>query len=647
MADAATQKLIDDIVQQKVQAGESFTAYDVTIIARQRGGNVRHNDARDLVHEYYESGRMGAAYARTQIDVGAPVRPWLYHPFSVDPQSYRSPGTGGGGATSSSGTAGGAAQPPGLIKRVLNAFLGKNPGGGQNPGQGATPPGRNVPPTRPTPATPARPAPTPRPNVTLNFDAAQFLPITRDELRQEASRDRWFGNVFFGRRDLIPPVDDPRTRLIDRALVTNGLLSPEQLTEIHRVGAEMDRLRPDLSVLAHQSRAAGEAAVAAEREQKAKLKAEKKAAAAQRQSERAQQIIDRKANDIVFLGRGVSSKLHDRTSNTAALTAKQLPVLSSPADLALALGMSIPQLRWLAFHNDVATRVHYIQFQVPKKSGGTRTLSAPHRKLAAAQQWILHNILAKLPVEGAAHGFVASRSILSNATPHVGKQVLVNMDLENFFPSITLPRVRSVFVRLGYSPAVASILALLCTECPRREVLYNGAKYFVATGPRGLPQGACTSPALSNQVARRLDKRLQGLATKLDLTYTRYADDLTLSGDQSVRERVGYVLARVRHIAEDEGFVINNKKTRILRRNAAQVVTGLVVNDSPGVPRAEVRLIRAILHRAKHAGLEAQNRDRHPHFQSWLQGKIAYIAMSRPDVGAQMKAELAAIINSR
>ena len=150
--------------------------------------------------------------------------------------------------------------------------------------------------------------------------------------------------------------------------------------------------------------------------------------------------------------------------------------------------------------------------------------------------------------------------------------------------------------RLGYSPAVATILALLCTECPRREVDYAGQRYFVATGPRGLPQGACTSPALSNQVARRLDKRLVGLAAKLGATYTRYADDLTFSGDAELADRVGYLMARVRHLAVAEGFTINEKKSRVLRRNAAQVVTGLVVNQRRACPEGARRL-RAILHR--------------------------------------------------
>jgi retron-type reverse transcriptase len=155
-----------------------------------------------------------------------------------------------------------------------------------------------------------------------------------------------------------------------------------------------------------------------------------------------------------------------------------------------------------------------------------------------------------------------------------------------------------------------------------------------------LPQGACTSPGLSNQVARRLDRRLTGLAAKLGLTYTRYADDLTFSGDDALEKRVGYLMARVRHIAQDEGFTVNESKTRVLRRSTAQMVTGLVVNDRPGVRRDEVRRIRAILHRARTAGLDSQNRENLPDFRAWLRGKIAFVRMARPEAGDRLLAEL-------
>jgi RNA-directed DNA polymerase len=473
----------------------------------------------------------------------------------------------------------------------------------------------------------------------MDLDAGDFLPIGGKELK-ESAQEVVRGGAWFGRRDLIPPADDLRTKLIDRAMVANGLLTPEQLVEIHRVGTEMERLKPSLIGPEALAAQAGEAAVRADRQQRAQLKEQKKAEAARRKKERADAIAHRRATDILFLGRGVSGQLGERISAPEKLAALGLPLLSTPADVAAALGLTIPRLRWLAFHTEVATRVHYVSFTVPKKSGGQRTLSAPHRTLAAAQRWVLTNVVARLPVEDTVHGFLPFRSILSNAKPHVGRAVVVNMDLENFFPSITFPRVRSVFRRAGYSPAVATILALLCTECPRKPVRYDGQLYHVATGPRGLPQGACTSPALSNQVARRLDRRLRGLAAKLSATYTRYADDLTFSGGPELNAKVGYLMARVRHLAEEEGFAVNVQKSRVQRRNKAQVVTGLVVNDRPGVARKEVRRLRAILHRARAEGLEQQNREGRPNFRAWLEGKIAYVSMVRPEVGAKLRTAL-------
>jgi retron-type reverse transcriptase len=317
--------------------------------------------------------------------------------------------------------------------------------------------------------------------------------------------------------------------------------------------------------------------------------------------------------------------------------------MATPADVAAALEIPIPRLRWLAYHSEASKVNHYVRFTVPKKSGGTRALFAPRASIAAAQRWILDNILILVPVHEAANGFVKGRSTLTNALPHVGKDVVANVDLEDFFPTITFPRVKGIFQGLGYSPAVAVVLALLCTECPRRMVQYQGETFHVATGPRGLPQGASTSPALSNLVARRLDARASGLCRKLGWTYSRYADDLTFSVSGEQADRVGYLLARIRHIVQEEGFVLNEKKTRILRRHAAQTVTGIVVNDKPGTPRQEIRRVRAIVHCARKDGIGAQNREKHPNFTQWLQGKIAYISMVSPRRGRNLKNDLQAL----
>jgi len=293
-------------------------------------------------------------------------------------------------------------------------------------------------------------------------------------------------------------------------------------------------------------------------------------------------------------------------------------------------------LKWLAFHTVAATQVHYVSFLIPKKSGGQRKLLAPHQKLADAQRWIFEKVLQKLTVHEAANGFVSGRSIVTNAEPHVGADVVVNTDLKDFFPTITFWRVEGMFRSIGYSPAVSTILALLCTECPRREMKLNGQLYHVAIGPRALPQGACTSPVISNLISRHLDQRLTGMAKKLGWTYTRYADDITFSFKGS-DPAIGYVLARIRHIADDEGFAVNEKKTRVLHNHARQSVTGVVVNDQLGVKRKTVRELRAILHNAKKTGLEAQNRDGIPNFADWLGGMISYVEMVNPKHGASLR----------
>ncbi len=525
---------------------------------------------------------------------------------------------------------------PGFFRRLINALF----GGGAKPATPVAQPGgrgRNA--TRPTAPVQSTSARNPRP-ATLDLEASAFLPISRTDLLSAAKQTTLWSSPWFGRRDLIPPVEDPRTRLIDRAMVTQGMITREQLAEIHRVGMEMDRHRPDALLIRHKSQQAGKEAVEAERQARREAKQKKRDEAAANREARRAAIAERRASDILFLGRGVSGRLGDRESDRTKLDSLALPFLATPAEIAAALSLTIPRLRWLAFHADVVSRTHYVSFQIPKKSGGMRTISAPHRTMAAAQKWVLCEILNMLPVESCAHGFIHGRSILTNAQPHVGRDVVINMDLEGFFPGITFPRVRRFFARLGYSPSVATILALLCTECPRRSVTFSGEPFLVATGPRGLPQGACTSPAISNQIARRLDLRLQGLATKMDLTYTRYADDITFSGGENLQNRIGYVMARIRHIASDEGFTVNEKKSRVLRQSTAQSVTGLIVNDKPSISRQKLRRIRSILHHAQTEGVESQNREGHPNFRAWLEGSIAFISMTRPELGADFRRQL-------
>jgi RNA-directed DNA polymerase len=195
-------------------------------------------------------------------------------------------------------------------------------------------------------ASTARPLPE-KAKPALNLDPGQFAAATDEQTKAAASSaGNLMGNPWFGRRDQIPPASDPRTILIDRAMVGQGLLTPEELIEIHKVGDEMSSLRPELTGAA----TIAERAVAEDREERKRIKEQKKAEAAERKRLHAEGVLHRCQTDIVFLGRGFSKGLADRRANVEKLAAASLPVLASPADIAAALGLNIPRLRWLAFH---------------------------------------------------------------------------------------------------------------------------------------------------------------------------------------------------------------------------------------------------------------------------------------------------------
>jgi hypothetical protein len=200
---------------------------------------------------------------------------------------------------------------------------------------------------------------------------------------------------------------------------------------------------------------------------------------------------------------------------------------------------------------------------------------------------------------------------------------------------VTLPRVKGVFRRAGYREQVATLLALLCTEAPRDIVQLEGKDYYVALGPRCLPQGAPTSPALTNTLCLRLDQRLSGLARKYGWRYTRYADDLTFSLPNSNKgePKLNALMGLVKRIAAAEGFRVHPEKTRIARSGSRQRVTGLVVNGQgqPRVPRKLKRELRAAVHNLKRGKplKEGESLAR-------LTGYAAYIHMSDPKLGGAM-----------
>jgi len=420
---------------------------------------------------------------------------------------------------------------------------------------------------------------------------------------------------------------------------------PDEAAERRKIEDELEALRSKSGLKGGP--AAVEKALEEERkrrwEESKKKRAEKKKLREARIAERRAAWAKARRGLLVFAGEGVSGGLSDLTSNLDALAARKLPVLHTPVELAAAMGIPIGRLRWLTFHRGAATLVHYHRYAIPKKTGGVRAISAPKPDLAKAQQWVQANILAGLDTGPDAHGFVKGRSIVTNAAPHVGKRVVVNLDLKDFFPTLTFPRVKGLFRAFGYSESVATCLALLCTEPPRVPVELAGKAYSVAVGARVVPQGACTSPAVTNLACRRLDRRLAGLGAKLGFAYTRYADDLTLSTQTG---HIGSLLRTIRKILADEGFTENAKKTHIMRRGRRQEVTGVTVNDKMGVSRAEVRELRAILHNAAKHGLASQNREEHPNFGAYLRGRVAFVTMVDPSKAEPLRALLARALAS-
>jgi hypothetical protein len=374
-------------------------------------------------------------------------------------------------------------------------------------------------------------------------------------------------------------------------------------------------------------------------------KKELKAEAEERRRLRRQAWEAYKANHIVHLGDGVfwqdagGPDKWDVANAEERAAENELPPIDSPQQLAEALGLTVARLRWLAYHRDAATHIHYRRFVIPKRGGGERAIWAPMPQLKAAQHWVLRNVAEKLPVHGAAHGFLPGRSTLTNAAAHTDARVVLKMDLKDFFPTVTLARVKGIFRKAGYREQVATLLALLCTESPREVVELEGKTYYVSLGPRCLPQGAPTSPALTNALCLRLDRRLSGLAARLGWRYTRYADDLTFSlpAGHKGPPKTGALMGLVKRVVAAEGFAVNPDKTRLHRRGGRQQVTGLVVNGAgpPRVPRALRRQLRAAAH-----NLGRGKPLKEGETPARLAGYAAYVYMTDAELGAKLLTSL-------
>lgn len=327
-----------------------------------------------------------------------------------------------------------------------------------------------------------------------------------------------------------------------------------------------------------------------------------------------------------------------------------LPNLVTPRDVAEWLKISPPHLEWFADgkrqlrHATDSSLQHYSYVWRPKKSGEPRLIEAPKNRLKAIQRQILDEILNYIPAHDRAHGFVKGRSCLSAAQAHAGESIVATVDLQDYFLNTPLHRVHGVFRCAGYPWPVARILTGLCrTATPdavfddlpvARRTVWTARDRYQAPH---LPQGAPTSPALANLCSWRLDCRVSGLARRLDANYTRYADDLTFSGDGEFAGQIRRFLNSVEAIIRDEGYTPNDSKTRIMRNCGRQHVTGLVVNAHVNLPRADFDTLKATLFNCVKHGPATQNRIRHADFRAHLNGRITWAENVNPGRGRRLR----------
>ena len=258
---------------------------------------------------------------------------------------------------------------------------------------------------------------------------------------------------------------------------------------------------------------------------------------------------------------------------------KNLPIIFDQEHLSHLVGYQLDYLIGAIYN----TEAFYRYFTVDKRSGGVRKIAEPLPSLKEIQRWILDNILYKCPISRFTKGYVPTLSIRDNARFHRNQELVLKLDIKDFFPSIKSGRVFNFFKRLGYQKAVSQMLTNLCT--------LNGS----------LPQGAPTSPALSNLIISRLDTRLSHYAIQKKIRYTRYADDMTFSGSFAP----GEIIKLVRIASEDEGLILNERKIRLMKKHQRQIVTGVVVNEKLQAPRERRREFRKTMYFIKKFGIDS------------------------------------------
>ncbi len=276
-----------------------------------------------------------------------------------------------------------------------------------------------------------------------------------------------------------------------------------------------------------------------------------------------------------------------------------LPIMSTMEDFSSQINLTTRTL----YHFSTKSSKFYKTIHTTKANGKIRILHSPSAEMKAIQAWILRNILEKLPTHKSATGFIRKQSILVNAERHRENSFCLCLDITDFFNNTSKKKVFTFFRSLGYPDQIAITLTNLCTH------------------ENGLPQGGVSSPALSNLVNTRLDHRISSYVGKRNIVYTRYADDITISSNNS--DQLYKAKKVIEKILDDEGYQLNSTKTRFLRPGALRKITGLVISDdnnSIGVGRKEKRILRAKIHQSLNSTTmnKSEKLKKENHIQGWL-----------------------------
>jgi RNA-directed DNA polymerase len=289
---------------------------------------------------------------------------------------------------------------------------------------------------------------------------------------------------------------------------------------------------------------------------------------------------------------------------------RNLPVIYNTSNLCALVGYKKNYLKRAVQFN----KYFYREFKIQKKNGKLRTIKEPLPSLKEIQAWILENILYHIPVSKYAKAYIKGRNLIENVKFHKGKEIVLTLDIKDFFPSINLRMVESVFLSCGYSILISNLLAKLCTLNDE------------------LPQGAPTSPCISNIIMNEFDENIGQYCKGNKIKFTRYADDITFSFSKSSIDP-SVLITYVRESLLKLGFNLNEDKVHILEPNCRQIITGIVVNEKFQIPKYKRKQIRQEIFFIRKHGLSEHIqfiRNSKANYLNHLEGKINFALHVNP-----------------